>query len=311
MPEIFIDAMVTTDKGAGRATIKGKHTNIVLIEADGRVLYRQEEKTENRTNEKPLTLRDVKLTDLIKFVRNVPFEDIRFTLEAVEMNGELAQSGMNGSGMSAAAAINTLIEKRQLSEDIITAAQLYTGYAVDARMGGKARPAMSICGSGNHGIIATMPLLAISEKRNIGKEQLARAIALSYLITIYIKEHAGRLSAFCGCAVAAGTGASAAIVYLLEGTNDQIAYAINNMGGNITGMICDGGNFGCSLKAITAAGTATMCALFALNNVVIPHCNGIVGRNVEETMKNMGTVASPGMVDTDNTIVDIMQSQNT
>jgi len=306
---IFIDATVTTDKGVGRAVIKEKHTHVVMIEVDGRVTYHQEEKREQQSKEKSGSLRNLKLIDFTRFIHTVTFEDIKFTLDAVEMNEELAKAGMKGSGMGAGAAINTLIEKQQLTEDIMTAAQMYTGYAVDARMGGEAKPAMSICGSGDHGIIATMPLLAISKKRNTEIERLARAIALSYLITIYIKEHAGRLSAFCGCAVAAGTGASAAIVYLLEGTDDQIAYAINNMGGNITGIICDGGNFGCTLKAITAAGAATMSALFALDDITIPCCSGIVGRNVEETMKNIGKIASPGMVETDDTILDIMQGR--
>ena len=306
LTEIFIDATVTTDKGVGRAVIKGMHTNIVLIEANGEIKYKAEEKEEKKEKEMESALTDLKLSDFISFVSEVPFEDIKFTLEAVKMNKELAQAGMKGAGMGSGVAMFRLIEEHKIANDIRSYAQMLTAYAVDARMGGVQKPAMSISGSGDHGIIATMPLAAVAERMRIGEEKLARAIALTYLITIYIKEYSGRLSAFCGCAVAAGTGASAGIVYLLEGSNKQVEYAINNMAANITGMICDGGNFGCALKAITGAGAAVLSAFFAMENVTIPDDSGIVGMSVEETMKNMGKIASPGMIQTDDVILDIM-----
>jgi len=305
LTEIFIDAKVTTDKGVGRTVIKETHTNIVLVEANGKIKYKAKERKGER-EKKDFDITDLKLADFKKFVDEVSFEDIKFTLEAVKMNKELGQEGMKGAGMGVGAAISDLIRKHKITENLINYAQILTAYAVDARMGGIPKPAMSISGSGDHGIIATMPLVAVAEKLGIDKEKLARAIALSYLITIYIKEHSGRLSAFCGCAVAAGTGASAGIVYLLGGNDKQIGYAINNMAANITGIICDGGNFGCALKAATGASTAVMSALFAMRGVTIPNDSGIVGRTVEETMKNMGKISSPGMLKTDDVILDIM-----
>ncbi len=310
LTEIFIDATVTTDKGIGRAVIKGTHTNIVLVEANGRIQYKVEEKEEKKEKEMESALTNLKLIDFINFANEVSFGDIKFTLGAVKMNKELAQAGMKGAGMGSGVAISNLIKEHKIADDIRSYAQMLTAYAVDARMGGVQKPAMSISGSGDHGIIATMPLAAVADRMKIGEEKLARAIALTYLITIYIKEHSGRLSAFCGCAVAAGTGASAGIVYLLGGNDKQIGYAINNMAANITGMICDGGNFGCALKAMTGAGAAVMSALFAMENVAIPNDSGIVGRTVEETMKNMGKIASPGMIQTDDVILDIMLKRN-
>lgn len=306
LTEIFIDATVTTDKGVGRSVIKGTHTNIVLVEANGKIQYKAEEKEEKKEKEMEFVLKNLKIIDFINFANEVPFEDIKFTLEAVEMNKELAQSGMKGAGMGVGVTISRLIKEHKMADDIRSYAQMLTAYAVDARLGGVQKPAMSISGSGAHGIIASMPLAAVAERMEIGEEKLARAIALTYLITIYIKEHSGRLSAFCGCAVAAGTGASAGIVYLLGGNNKQIEYAISNMAANITGMICDGGNFGCSLKAKTGAGAAVLSALFAMENVVIPNDSGIVGKTVEETMENMGKIASPGMIQTDDVILDTM-----
>lgn len=304
LTEIFIDVTVTTDKGVGRAVIKRTHTNIVLIEANGEIQYKAE-KEEEKKREIEFTL-----TNFKRFVNEVPFEDIKFTLEAVKMNKELGQAGMKKAGMGTGVAISKLIKEQKISDDIRSYAQMLTAFAVDARLGGVQKPAMSISGSGAHGIIASMPLAAVAERMEIGKEKLARAIALAYLITIYIKEYSGKLSAFCGCAVAAGTGASAGITYLLGGNEKQIEYAINNMAANITGMICDGGNFGCALKAITGAGAAVISALFAIENVVIPKGSGIVGKTAEETMMNMGKIASPGMIQTDDVILDIMLNRS-
>ena len=309
LTEIFIDATVSTDKGVGRAVIKRTHTNIVLIEANGEIRYKTE-KEEEKKREMEFTLTNFKLADFERFVNEVPFNDIKFTLEAVKMNKELGRAGMKKAGMGTGVAISKLIKEHKISDDIRSYAQMLTALAVDARLGGVQKPAMSISGSGAHGIIASMPLAAVAERMEIGEEELARAIALTYLITIYIKEYSGKLSAFCGCAVAAGTGASAGIVYLLGGNGKQIEYAINNMAANITGIICDGGNFGCALKGITGAGAAVISALFAMENVIIPKGSGIVGKTVEETMMNMGKIASPGMVQTDDVILDIMLNRS-
>ncbi|MBA7575277.1 hypothetical protein ES708_17098 [subsurface metagenome] len=307
--EIFIDATVTTNRGVGRAVIKRRHTNTVLIEVNGKIQYNSE-KEEEKKREMEFTLTSFKLADFVRFVNEVPFEDIKFTLEAVRMNKELGRAGIKKAGMGTGVAISKLIKEHKISDDIRSYAQMLTALAVDARLGGVQKPAMSISGSGAHGIIASMPLAAVAERMEIGEEKLARAIALTYLITIYIKEYSGKLSAFCGCAVAAGTGASAGIVYLLGGNEKQIEYAINNMAANITGIICDGGNFGCSLKAITGAGAAVISALFAIENVIIPKGSGIVGKTVEETMMNMGKIALPGMIQTDDVILDIMLARS-
>ena len=147
----------------------------------------------------------------------------------------------------------------------------------------------------------------MAERRGIGDEKLAKAVALSLLLTIYIKTYSGRLSAFCGCAVTAAAGASAGIAYLLGGSDEQIRYAIKNMAADVTGLICDGGNFGCALKTSTGAGAAIRAALLALKGVIIPDDSGIVGKGVEETIKNIGKIASPGMVETDKVILDIIR----
>jgi L-cysteine desulfidase len=301
---IYVEAVVRTSKGVGRAVIRSTHTNIVLVEANGKVIYK---KKEGGKEEKHPSITSLKVTDLIRFVEGIPFEDIRFVLDAVKMNQELAQEGLNGRlGMGVGANMLSLLGENKIADDPITSAQILVASATDARFGGTTKPAMSIAGSGSHGITATLPVAVMAERMGIGEEKLARAIALSLLLTIYIKTYSGRLSAFCGCAVTAAVGASAGTVYLLGGDNEQIGYAIKNMAADVTGIICDGGNFSCALKTSTGAGAAVRAALLVLKGVVIPDDIGIVGRGVEETIKNMGRISSPGMVETDKVILDIV-----
>lgn len=309
IPELYVNAFVKTAAGTGRTVIRKKHTNIVRIEADDHLIFEKEKETAlNRTTTFDLSTYTV--GQIKKFIDRVPLPDIDFVLSAVRINNKLCREGTGGAGMKAGFGLERLVRAKKIADDLVSYAQRLTGFAMDARMGGVSRPALCICGSGAHGIIATMPLAAAAERMTLEDDRLARAIALSYLITIYIKDHSGRLSAFCGCAVAAGIGASAGLVYLLGGGLEQIENAINNMAANITGLICDGGNYGCSLKAINGAGTAVLSALLALDGIAIPGDEGIVGRTVEETMKNIGLIASPGMVETNNTIIDIMMGKD-
>ncbi len=228
--------------------------------------------------------------------------------------------------------------------------------AIEARVIGLDKPAMSITGSGAHGIIATMPLYAAYKVNGYCEEKLLRATALSYLVCMYIKEYSGKLSAFCGCAIAAGTGMACALVYLRGGTTEMMKHTINNMamyikeysgklsafcgcaiaagtgmacalvylrGGttemmkhtinnmasSITGMICDGGNQGCTMKGIAAVDAAYQSVDFAMHGIYIQDVHGINGNTAEETMRNMGLIASPGMVETEGTIVKIFEDK--
>ena len=167
---------------------------------------------------------------------------------------------------------------------MIATAQLLAAGAVEARVLGLDQPAMSITGSGAHGILATLPLYAAQQVWGLSEECLWRATALSYLVCMYIKEYSGRLSAFCGCAIAAGTGAACGLVLMQGGDPDALARTIRNMASSITGMICDGGNQGCVMKGINAP-------------------------DPETTMRYMGRIASPGMVGTEKTIVEIFEEK--
>ncbi len=204
--------------------------------------------------------------------------------------------------------------KRQNDDKIISTdekntANLLCNAAIEARVIGLDKPAMSITGSGAHGIIAVMPLYAVYKIEDLSDEKLYRATMLSYLICTYIKEYSGKLSAFCGCAIAAGTGMACAIAYLKGGKEKELEYVVSNMASSITGMICDGGNQGCTMKGVVAVDAAFRSVNFAMNGVHIDKVHGINGDTPEDTMRNMGLIASPGMVGTEKTIVDIFENK--
>ena len=191
----------------------------------------------------------------------------------------------------------------------MTTASLLCNAAIEARVIGLDKPAMSITGSGAHGIIATMPLYGYAKIHNIPDETLWRATMLSYLVCTFIKEYSGRLSAFCGCAIAAGSGMACALVYLKGGGLTEMEYTLCNMASSITGMICDGGNQGCTMKGVAACDAAFRSVEFAMNGIHIDNVHGINGKTPEETMRNMGLIASPGMIGTEKTIVEIFEEK--
>ena len=196
-----------------------------------------------------------------------------------------------------------------ISKDEQMTASLLCNAASEARVIGLDKPTMSITGSGAHGIIATMPLYGVFKVNDLSEEILYRATMLSYLICTYIKEYSGRLSAFCGCAIAAGSGMACGLVYLMGGTIKQMEYTLNNMASSITGMICDGGNQGCTMKGIAACDAAFRSVEFAMKGIHIDKVHGINGKTPEDTMRNMGLIASPGMVGTEKTILEIFKDK--
>jgi len=301
---IHVDATVRTDKGTGRALIKGTHDNVVLVEAEGKAV-RQEQQREQA---KHPTLDGLKFADLFKFASTVEADDIRFLQEAADVNRHLAQKGLDGRhGAELALELRSLVERGIISDDLFAEVEIMVAAACDARMGGVPAAAMSVAGSGSHGITAVLPLDTVATRLGIGQDMLFRAIALSCLTTVYIKSFSGRLSAFCGCAVAAATGAAAGLVLLLGGDARQAGYAIRNISADVTGIICDGANFGCALKISTGARSALRAAYMALDNQVVPSPSGIAYDDVDRTIVNMGRIASPGMEQTNHVILDLMR----
>lgn len=310
--EITIDATVCTETDTCSVHIRGTHTHIQWIEKNGEIVFgeKTEQQEESEEAETPVIHRYT-LRQLLEYVKQVPMKEISFIREAFSMNIELLEEGIHSKKTTIGPMLFRANDGKIISGDARKTAQLMCNGAIEARVLGLSSPAMSITGSGAHGIIATMPLFAYYEVNYevIDDDILLRATALSYLITMYIKEYSGRLSAFCGCGIAAGTGMACGLGYLRGASEAQQTMIIQNMASGLTGMICDGGNQGCAMKGMVAVDAAFRSVDMAMQNVCIDAIHGINGRTPEDTMRNMGRIASPGMVKTEEVIVDIMKNK--
>ena len=311
--EITIDAAVETENDSCTVHIRGGHTQIESIEKNGDIIYKEEKvkisAQECEAEEIPVIHRYT-LEQILDYVNHVPKEELTFIRDAFAMNLELLEEGLASDRAVIAAQLLKENGNEKVSKDNLKTAQLMCNGAIEARVLGLSRPAMSITGSGAHGIIATMPLYAYYRVTEMKEDDaLLRATALSYLITMYIKEYSGKLSAFCGCGIAAGTGMACGLGYLQGADHPQQTMIIQNMASGLTGMICDGGNHGCAMKGIVATDAAFRAVDLALKGVCISGIHGINGKTAEDTMRHMGLIASPGMVQTEKTIVEIMEQK--
>ena len=309
--EITIEARVCTDQGECKVFIKGSHTDIRKIIRDGDVIYEKEGQSDQHAKQVELEadIHHYTLHEILEYIDRVSLEELEFEEEACMMDLELLKEGLASDRTTIGPMLFRENQNNLFSADALKSAQLLCNGAIEARVLGLSKPAMSITGSGAHGIIAVMPLYAVYKVEGCSKERLLRGIALSCLITMYIKEYSGKLSAFCGCGIAAGTGMACGLAYMREAEEKKIGKVIQNMASGLTGMICDGGNQGCAMKGIVAVDAAFRSVDMALNDVCIDNIHGINGKTPEETMHNMGLIASPGMVHTEETIVDIMKEK--
>ncbi len=309
---IYVKALLTFKEHKVEAIIKGVHDNITSITMDGApvtssplVKAKQAQKADVFKLED--FIKKLTLDDLIDMISDLDDDDFVFLKEGITYNMRLADYGLkHGSGLGVGLTLERLARLKILTRDMILSARIITSAASDARMGGIKLPAMSSGGSGNHGLTAILPIYAVSKFIDCDEKTLLEAIALSHLVTAYVKAQTGRLSAVCGCSVAAGAGATAGTTYLMGGTSSQMAGAITNITEDLAGIICDGAKSGCALKLATAAGTAVQAALFAIHGVNVHSTDGIIGTSPEQTMQNIGTLSTQGMIDTDRTILKIM-----
>ena len=307
---IFIEATVTGETSEAVVTIQDAHTNITKITENGTVVFEKEAKAAQESKEATPLIHQYTLAQMVEYVNTVSAQELDFIKEAYKVNYELLQEGLKSPKTTYGPYLLKKNGGVLVSEDERKTASLFCNGAIEARVIGLSKPAMSITGSGAHGIIATMPLYAVYKINNYTDEQLLRATALSYLVCMYIKEYSGKLSAFCGCAIAAGTGMACALAWLKGAGAETMEKVINNMASSITGMICDGGNQGCTMKGIVAVDAAFDSVELAMDDVYIYNAHGINGATPEETMHNMLLNASPGMTGTEKTIVDILDGKN-
>ena len=304
---IYIYAEVTTTKGVGLCRIEDFHANIVYVAKDDEVLFEAEKKEAAAAKADVIDFEAVTVADMVDYAKNVPIEELDCIKGMIEMNCQLSAEGEMGVGLGIWKTLSAFQNKGALGSDMIYAAQKLTCSAMDARLAGLPFAAMSIVGSGSHGILCSMPVVSYGRYMEKSEEEIIRAVALSGLITIFSKHYTGRLSALCGCVLGGGSGAASGIVYLMGGGAKEVSAAMDHMAANLTGMICDGGSTGCALKASAGVYSAYLSAMLAMEGVEIPHNFGVIGSSAEQTEKNLGRISDEGMAPMDTTIIDVMK----
>lgn len=302
--KLYIEAECVAGDRRSLAVIAHSHTHLCHLENNSGVIFDEPGSTEGVEEDDSshgLTLRRV-----WDFAMNAPLESISFINEARKLNENAAKRSLEGNfGHELGKTLSRPLGKGILGDSIFCHILSATSGACDARMAGADIPVMSNSGSGNQGIAATMPVVVFAEENHNTEEELTRALILSHLTAIYIKQSLGRLSALCGCVVAS-TGSACGLTYLMGGNYGQVADSVKNMVANLAGMVCDGAKPSCALKLSSGVSTAVLSALLAVQNKTVSSVEGIVEDDVDKTIHNLTRVGSVGMDQTDRMVLDIM-----
>ena len=304
--KLYIEAEVEAAGHRAVAVIAGGHTDFVFVSRDGEVLFdkRTPARCDEEAGEVPLTLARV-----WDFAMTSPVEELRFILETRRLNMAAAERSLAGEyGHCVGRTLRCDRERKVMGDSLFTRILSYTSAACDARMAGAMIPVMSNSGSGNQGIAATLPVAVYADEVHASEEQTIRALALSHLTVIYIKQSLGRLSALCGCVVAA-TGSSCGITYLMGGGYEQAAAAVKNMIANLTGMICDGAKPSCAMKLTSGVSTAVLSAMMAMDGRCVSSVEGIIEEDVDRCIRNLTAIGREGMDETDRLVLRIMTNK--
>ena len=306
---LYSRACVYAGESSAMVTIAGGHTRVVEVVCQGETRFRLDDNQSQNSDDPLEVLSTTTLSQILEFVEQVPFDAIRFILDAGRLNDALSREGLRGNwGLHIGATLEKQCERGLLAKDLSSSIVIRTSAASDARMGGATLPAMSNSGSGNQGITATMPVVVVAEHFGADDERLARALMLSHLSAIYIHNQLPRLSALCAATTAA-MGAAAGMAWLVDGRYETISMAISSMIGDVSGMICDGASNSCAMKVSTSASAAWKAVLMALDDTAVTGNEGIVAHDVEQSIANLCALASHSMQQTDRQIIEIMASK--
>jgi L-cysteine desulfidase len=304
--DLYIDVIIKTDQGSARAVMESAHTNLVLLEQNDQSIFFKEQ-SENSAGGQAYkqALKRMTIAEFVDLAEHMDDEDMREIRRGIDMNLAIAVAGQKLKKVGYY--ISDLMHKGFLLEDVFSTIKILTASAADARMAGLSYPVMSSGGSGNQGIVAILVPYKVGEYFHIEKATIVRSIALSHLINSYIKCFTGDLSPLCGCAIAAGVGATVAIVYQQHGKDiKKITLAVNNLISDLGGMLCDGAKGGCALKVASSTDSAIRAAYMAMNDHGITQTEGFIGRTAEETIWNLTAISKLGMAKVDDTMLGIM-----
>ena len=301
---LYVDVVCRSGEKQAQAIIAHEHNRLVYLSSNECVI------TDERSNLKNGGVADgenlLNLREVYDFAISVPLEKIEFINRARELNENAAKEALKGNyGHELGKILSRPLGKGIMGDTIFSHILSTTSCACDARMAGAMIPVMSNSGSGNQGIAATLPVVVFAQENHNTEEELTRALIISHLTAIYIKQSLGRLSALCGCVVAS-TGSSCGITYLMGGQYDQIVYSVKNMIANLAGMVCDGAKPSCALKVSSGVSTAVLSAMLAIQNKYVSNVEGLIEDDVDRCIHNLTRVGAKGMEETDRTVLDIM-----
>lgn len=303
---LHIECDVSAGEDTARAVISGAHTNFSFLSKNGETVYESKTASDQCVDDREEPVLTEKL--VYEFAMTVPLDKISFILESGRMNREAARLALKGDYGHGLGRVIREHGIRLFGDTPIRHILSMTSAACDARMGGAKIAVMSNSGSGNQGITATLPVMCFAEDIDASDEDLTRALTLSNLTSIYIKQSLGRLSALCGCVVAS-TGASAGLVHLMGGGFDEVCASIKNMVANLTGMICDGAKPACAMKITSGVSTALMSAMLAMNGKCVTSQEGIICDDIDRTVHNLTSIGREAMTETDHLVLDIMTNK--
>ena len=302
--KLYIEVVCRADNDMAMAIISGSHTHFVYVERNGEVVLDNRGGHGGADEEED----DIQLNFRLvyDFATTAPLDEISFILKTKEYNMKAAEESIKGNyGHCLGKTMDRPLSHGIFGDNIFSHILSRTASACDARMGGAMIPVMSNSGSGNQGICATNPVVVYAMENENTEEELIRALMLSHLTAIYIKQSLGKLSALCGCVVAS-TGSSCGITYLMGGDYTRICNSVKNMVANLTGMICDGAKPSCALKISSGVSTALLSALLSMEGKCVTSAEGIVDDDVDKCIHNLTSIGADAMRATDDMVLDIM-----
>lgn len=307
VPKVYIRAVAHGGGSYGEAVIRDTHTGIVYLGRDGVPSMEKDMQPASSAPESGGEGAQLDIPGIWQFGQEVPVSALYFLRELVQVNCAMAEEGLSHPyGLQVGRQMHSGTAAGLIAEDTANFAAAYTAAAADARMSGCEQAVMSVAGSGNQGLTATLPVIAVARKSGKPEEVMLRALAISILTTIHAKEYIGRLSVLCGCGVASSIGVTAGVVYMLGGSLEQAEMGIRTMTADISGIVCDGAKPGCALKIATSVGAAMRVASFALSGIGASAHDGIVAGDVEETLRNLGELGADGMAAANQVILDML-----
>ena len=308
---LYVKCKIKTEADMITSVIRGTHTNLVYLEKNGKIIYeKNQENGQASDNALIETLKQMTIAQIRQVADTASEEELHFLMDGVEMNERLAAYSEDKKvGVGIADTLRSEKGSEVLKNDLLTRIMLKVSSAAESRLDGCPLPTMSSSGAGTKGLVVILPVSEAADALGVSMEKKVRALAIAHLVNRYINAYIGKLSPMCSCVMASSTAASVGIAYLLGGSDEQLGYAVRNMSGTVTGMICDGGKVGCAMKVATGSSAALLCALTAVHDAPLRVSDGICAETPEDCIRHMAQIGNQGMAQTDKEIIHIMEQK--